>query len=326
MKISFITTIYWTADDIVPFAKACCEAAGELGSGYEVIFVNDGSPDNGLEIARALAERDPQVIVVDLSRNFGQHKALWTGLGLATGDLIMILDGDLEEDPRWAIEFFAAMKASGAEVVYGVQQKPKGRLLYRLCRNAFYRMLDIVSDFEFPRDVSTARLMTRRYVAALLSHDEKESFFAGLMHVTGFKQIPLTVHKQTRSPTTYTFAKLLRLFLVAITAFSITPLIGVFLAGITISASAFLFILFLIARYFITGVGVPGWTSVMAALILFSGILTLFNGVIAIYIGTIFLEVKRRPRAIVTAVYRHEATEAKNAVNELHTVARTDNT
>lgn len=306
----------------MPFAEACFEAARKLGSGYEVIFVNDCSPDNGLEIAKALAERDPHVIAVDLSRNFGQHKALWTGLGMATGDLIMILDGDLEEDPRWAIEFSTAMTASGAEVVYGVQQKPKGSLLYRFCRNTFYRMLDIVSDFEFPQDVSTARLMTKRYVEALLSHDERESFFVGLMHVTGFKQIPLPVHKRTRSPTTYTFKKLLRLFLVAITAFSITPLIGVFLAGITISVGAFLFILFLMARYFVTGIGVPGWTSVMAALILFSGILTFFNGVIAIYIGTIFLEVKRRPRAIVTAVYRRELAEAQNS--ELHDTDRTD--
>lgn len=306
MKISFITTIYCTEDDIDPFAGSCFEVCKDLGVECEVIFVNDGSPDDGLDVAKALAERDARVVVVDLSRNFGQHKALWTGLGMATGDLIMTLDGDLEEDPRWATRFIATMKENWADVVYGVQQRPKGNFAYRLCRNAFYRVLDTVGDFEFPRDVSTARLMTRRYVEALLSHDERESFFVGLMHATGFKQVPLLVDKVSRSPTTYTFKKLLRLFLTAVTAFSITPLIGVFLAGVMISTGAFFFILFLIARYFITGVGVPGWTSVMAALILFSGVLTLFNGVIAIYIGTIFLEVKRRPRVIISAVYRRQ--------------------
>lgn len=309
MKISFVTTIYWTANEVEPFATACFEAADELGAECEVIFVNDGSPDNGIELARDLAERDARVIAIDLSRNFGQHKALWAGMTMATGDLLMILDGDLEEDPRWAAQFYAIMKTSAVDVVYGVQQRPKGNPVYRLCRNAFYRVLDIVSDFQFPRDVCTARLMTRRYVDALLLHDERESFLVGLMHVTGFKQLPMTVHKPTRSPTTYTFKKLLRLFLTAITAFSIAPLIWVFMTGVTISVAAFLFIGYLVARYFITGVGVPGWTSVMAAVMLFSGILTLFNGLIAIYIGSIFLEVKRRPRVIVTAVHRKELGE-----------------
>lgn len=311
MKISFVTTIYWTENEVEPFAHACFGAAEELGLACEVLFVNDGSPDNGLEVAKSLAERDARVIAVDLSRNFGQHKALWTGMTMAAGDFLMILDGDLEEDPRWVKQFFSAMKTNAVDVVYGVQQRPKGNPLYRFCRNGFYRALDIVSDFQFPRDVCTARLMTRRYVDALLLHDEREGFLVGLMHVTGFKQLPVTVDKPTLSPTTYTFKKLIRLFLMAITAFSITPLIWVFLSGVTISMAAFVFILYLVGRYFITGVGVPGWTSVMAAVMLFSGILTLFNGLIAIYIGSIFLEVKRRPRVIVTGVHRKQVDETQ---------------
>lgn len=100
-------------------------------------------------MAKSLAESDARVIVVDLSRNFGQHKALWTGMTMASGDFLMILDGDLEEDPRWVKQFFSAMKTNAVDVVYGVQQRPKGNPLYRFCRNGFYRALDIVSDFQF---------------------------------------------------------------------------------------------------------------------------------------------------------------------------------
>lgn len=304
MKLSFVTTIYRTAGDIEPFAERAAEAARRLGFEHEVVFVNDGSPDDGLDVALALAERGPHVVVVDLSRNFGQHKALWTGLGIATGDLVMVMDGDLEEDPLWAVDFHRMLAEKRADVVYGVQIRPKGNPLYQSCRKGFYRLLDILSDLDFPRDVATARLMTRRYVDALLSFEEREIFLVGIMHVAGFRQIPFPIHKESRSPTSYTAKKLLRLFLMAITSFSIAPLIGVFLAGILVSIGALVTIVVLFARYFITGIGVPGWTSVMVALVLFCGFLTFINGLLAIYIGTIFLEVKRRPRAIVASVHR----------------------
>ncbi|UKJ78096.1 glycosyltransferase family 2 protein [Azospirillum brasilense] len=307
MKISFVTTIYRTADDIEPFAERAAEAARRLGFDHEVVFVNDGSPDNGAAVAVALAERDPSVVVVDLSRNFGQHKALWTGLGIATGDLVMMMDGDLEEDPLWAVDFHQAMVRERADVVYGVQVRPKGNPLYQMCRNAFYSLLGFLSDLDFPRDVTTARLMSRRYIDALLTFDEREIFLVGVMHVTGFRQVPLPVRKEALAPTKYTLRKLLRLFLMAVTAFSIAPLIGVFLTGLAISAGSVLLIAFLVLRYFITGIGVPGWTSVMIGLLLFSGLSMFINGVIAIYIGTIFLEVKRRPRTIITAIHRSTA-------------------
>lgn len=304
MKLSFVTTIYRTAADVEPFAARAAEAAKALGFDYEIIFVSDGSPDDGFEIASVLAARDPHVVAVDLSRNFGQHKALWTGIQLAQGDLVAVLDGDMEEDPCWIVRFHQVMQERGADVVYGVQERPKGNALYRLGRNAFYRTLDLLSDLDFPRDVATVRLMSRRYVDALLSFDEREIFLVGIMHVAGFVQVPEIVKKDRRSPTKYSIRRLFRLFLIAVTAFSIAPLIGVFIMGILVSLSAFLYIGYLLIDYFTTGVGVPGWTSVMAGLLLFSGMLTLFNGLIAIYIGAIFLEVKRRPRTIIRSIAR----------------------
>lgn len=302
MKISFVTTIYRTAEHIGPFAARAAEAAQRLGFGHEVIFVNDGSPDDGLRVATALAQKDPHIVVVDLSRNYGQHKALWTGLELATGDLVAMLDGDMEEDPMWAVDFHEQMRADGLDVVYGVQEKPKGNILYRKCRDLFYGVLDNISDNDFPRDITTGRLMSRRYVDALLQFQEREIWLSGIMHMAGFRQAGQRVHKPSTAPTKYSVRRLVGLFLMAVTAFSIAPLIGVFFAGIAISIGAFFYILMLLVQYFSTGIGVPGWTSVMAALFMFSGLLLFFNGLIAIYIGTIFLEVKRRPRTLVRSV------------------------
>ena len=317
MKISFVTTIYRTGKDVEALAGLCFEAAASLDLDCEVVFVNDGSPDDGLEIAAALAQRDHRVVVVDLARNYGQHKALWTGLETASGDLIMMLDGDLEEDPRWAVDFHREMLRTAADVVYGVQIRPKGSLQYRFGRNAFYRMLDITSDFKFPRDVATARLMTRRYVTALLSHQERELFLVGLMHATGFTQSPYRVHKLSISESSYTLPKLMRLFLMAVTSFSIKPLIGVFFSGVILSGLAFLLIIFLIGRFLVTGVSVEGWTSVVAGMMLLNGVTILFVGVLSIYIGTIFLEVKQRPRTIVTRIYRAGKEQGPNKSRRL---------
>jgi putative glycosyltransferase len=304
MKLSVVTTIYRNAGDIEEFHARAIEAARDIGAELELIFVNDASPDNGLSVAKNLIARDRGVVVVDLSRNFGQHRALWSGLAHATGDLIAIMDGDLEEDPLWLVSFHRRMQESGCDVVYGVQSAPKGGVSYRASRRLFYVLLNTLATTKFPVNVVTARLMTRRYVQALLEFQERELFLTGVLHMAGFEQTGMPVNKPSRSLTTYNLRRLSWTFVNAVTAFSTAPLTAIFLAGVGISACAVLFILYILVRYFAFGIQVEGWTSVMAALFFFSGILLCMNGIMAIYIGTIFLEVKRRPLSIVREIYR----------------------
>jgi len=304
VKLSVVTTIYRTSGAIAEFHRRASAVAIEIGCDLELIFVNDGSPDDGLEVARKVARQDPRVIVIDLSRNFGQHRALWTGMEHATGNLVAIFDGDLEEDPAWLIEFHRLMNETESDVVYGVQRDPKGRAVYRGGRKVFYSVLNTLAAIEFPTNVVTARLMTRRYVDALLRFEERELFLVGLMHMAGFVQTATLVDKPKLTETKYTFRRLFWLFLNAVTAFSTAPLAAIFLAGIGLSLGALAFIGLLVFRYYWFGVGVEGWTSVMAAVVFFSGVLLFFNGVMAIYIGTIFMEVKRRPLSIVRTIHR----------------------
>lgn len=304
MKISVVTTIFCTSQYVEEFHKRAVEATAALGAELETIFVNDGSPDDGWEVAAALAKRDQRVVAINLARNVGQHRALFAGLEASRGDLIAVFDGDLDEDPRWIEGFFHVMKNNNCDVVYGVQDLSPRGLFYSIGRRVFYWLVNILSSMEIPNNVATARLMTRAYVKAILQHEEREIFLAGLFHMIGFKQIPILVTKSSHSCTTYNSKRLLRLFINNVTSFSVKPLIGIFILGIALLIIATIFILFLIILRLVLGVGVPGWASIVSIVLLSSGVMMFFNGIMAIYIATIFLEVKRRPRSIVKEIVR----------------------
>jgi putative glycosyltransferase len=279
-KLSIVTSIYKTASELPEFYRRAVTVARQMGCEYELIIVNDASPDNGLAVAKALAAADRNVTVVDLARNYGQHKALWIGLQQSHGDLIALLDSDLEDDPEWLARFREMMIATSSDVAYGVRPQSHRSHLYRLGRTAFHFLLDIATGQNFPRNATAARLMTRRYVDAILSFHESEIYLLGLCQMTGFTQTPVPVEVQTSSPTSYTPRKLVSLFVRGVTSFSVIPLYLVFIGGIGLSILAGIFILYLLVQKFLIGVGVEGWTSVMAAVLLLGGISLLFNGII----------------------------------------------
>src|SRR5438093_844843 len=139
MKLSVVTTLYRSASYIADFYERVSRAASTMTDDYELIFVNDGSPDDSLQRAIALYEQDRRVRIVDLSRNFGHHKAMMTGLAHVRGDLVFLIDVDLEEQPDWLLEFSKVMERTRADVVFGVQQRRKGRLFERWTGAIFYK-------------------------------------------------------------------------------------------------------------------------------------------------------------------------------------------
>ena len=304
MLISIVTSLYKSSPYIRELHERLTLVASRLATDYEIIFVNDASPDDGLSIAVEIASRDPHVVVIDLSRNFGQHKAIMRGIAEAKGDRIFVMDSDLEEEPEWLERVFCELDPLKTDVVYGVQQAKKRNSYYRIGRSVFYFVLNRLSDYHFPENVVTARLMTRRYVDALLLFQEREVFLAGVWHVAGFGQMPVLVEKIERSPTTYTLGRLVALFLNSVTSFSTKPLMAVFLSGIILSLLAFIYTGVIVYRKLVWGMSVEGWASVMAATLTIGGITLMFNGIVAIYVAKIFLEVKQRPRTIVKSVYR----------------------
>lgn len=308
MRISVVTPLYRSAPYIEELHRRAKAAVLSVADEYELILVNDASPDNSLEVARRLAEGDSSIVVINLSRNFGQHQATMTGIAHATGDRIFVMDSDLEEEPEWIAVFSKSMSEAQVDVVYGVQEAKKRGILYRAARRIFYSVLNGLSDVRFPENVVTARLMSRRYADALLEFDERELFMAGIWHVAGFPQLPIQVRKLESSPTTYSLGKLAAVFINAVTSFSTRPLVAVSISGIALSIVAFAYTTYIVLRRLIWGVAVEGWSSVMAATLFIGGLSLIFNGIIAIYVAKIFIEVKRRPRTIVQDVYRRTNT------------------
>lgn len=302
MRISLVTPLYNSALHLEELYQRAVATIQKITDDYEIVFVNDGSPDEGYTLAKQIAEADPCVTLIDLSRNFGQHPALMTGLGAATGDYIFICDSDLEEEPEWIEPFLKHMQQLDADVVFGVQTGKKGSIFYRVSRRIFYSSLNLLSGIKFPPNIITARLMSRRYLNAMLEFKERELFAAGIWHMTGFKQVPYPVAKPARSTTTYKLSGLVNVFVNAVTAFSTRPLKVISLVGILISILAVFFIAYLVYSKFFISSALPGWTSVIATTLLVGGIIIFFNGIMAIYLAKIFTEVKQRPLATVREV------------------------
>jgi putative glycosyltransferase len=305
MKLSIVATLYLSSPYVDEFVERAGRAAQDMsGDDYEIILVNDGSPDDSLDVAIRLADRDAHVAVVDLSRNFGHHKAMMTGLAHASGDRVFLIDSDLEEEPEWLKPFAAAMQEEQCDVVYGVQEQRKGGLFERWSGHWFYMFFRALTGLNLPRDVVTARLMTRRYVDALTSHEEREVFMAGLWHITGFKQCPVAVKKHSTSETTYTLRRKMSLLVNSVTAFSNAPLVGIFYMGVTMFLIASACTLYLLVNWLFLSRPLSGWTSVMASIWLLGGMVISFIGIVGIYLSKIYSETKRRPYTIIRQIYQ----------------------
>lgn len=306
MNLSIVATLYQSLPFITEFHRRASDVARQFaGEDYEIVFVNDGSPDNSLDLAVKLSESDSHVVVVDLSRNFGHHKAMMTGLANARGERVFLIDTDLEEEPEWLLDFNGQMTREKCDVVYGVQETRRGGWFERASGEWFYRLLNFVSGMNLPQHVVTARLMTRRYVDALLLHEERELFIVGIWHLTGFDQQSQAVKKHGFSESSYTLRKKISLAVNAITSFSNAPLVWIFNIGAFIALASTVFVGYLVLTWLFFTKPPSGWTSVLASIWLVGGMVICFTGVVGIYLSKMFIEIKQRPYTIIREVYRN---------------------
>jgi putative glycosyltransferase len=304
MKLSIVTTMFKSEATIAEFVQRASAAAGQITDSFEIVIVDDGSPDNSLAIATGLAANDSRLKVVELSRNFGHHKALMTGLRHASGDFCLLIDSDLEEPPETLAVFWDKLGKDGLDVVYGYQEKRSGDLLHRLAGRLAYAAFTLLIPAGIPTNHLTVRLMRRDYVDALLLHGESQVIIGGLWVITGFKQAGLPVDKKVKGETTYAFWRRWKMFLDSVTNFSEAPLVGIFYLGIAIAAMSSLVSGWLVLRWLVAGVGVAGWLSVMMSVWILGGTAIFCIGVIGIYLGKVFTETKNRPYTIVRKVHQ----------------------
>ncbi len=304
MKLSVVTTLYKSSPYINEFYARISAEAQKITDDYEIIFVDDGSPDDSLHKAIALHRQDPKVVVVELSRNFGHHKAIMTGLSHAKGEFVFLIDSDLEEEPELLGEFWEELhKGKDLDVVYGVQESRKGGWFEEWSGNFFYKMFNVFSGIKIPKNFLTVRLMKKNYVDNLVRFEEQELVFSVVVALNGFKTKQHHVKKLSHSPTTYPFFKKISLLFDAVISSTAKPLWLIFNFGLAITVSSSTYALYLIDRKLFYDTGIDGWTSLIVAVMFFGGLIIFFLGIIGIYLSKIFIEVKNRPFTITKNIY-----------------------
>lgn len=307
MRLSVVTTLYRSRPFLETFLKEMTAAIRVLKiEDYELIFVNDGSPDDSLAYLLTCKEVYPQLKIIDLSRNFGHHYAMQAGLSHSKGDYVFLIDNDLETSPYVIVDYFKEMnKDSTLDVVYGYQETRKGNFIEKNAGSLFWHAINKLSDTKIPHNLLTERLMSRQYVDALLSLQDANLFMGGMWHWIGFNQKGLPVKKGVREgASTYSIKRRAELMLQAITSFTGKPLVWLFYFGITISFFSFLFIIYLGIMKIIHQDEVQlGWTSIVAINVLILGVISTFLGIIGIYIFKIFRQVQGRPNVIIKKIH-----------------------
>ena len=304
--ISIVTTMYRSRPFLERFLAECLQTLAEMECAeFEIVLVNDGSPDDSLAYAVERRTDISQLVVVDLSRNFGHHYAVQAGLKHARGDLIFLIDCDLEISPLTLPEFKKKLDASSSDMVYGYQEARKGGLFEKASGGFFYKAFNLLSDIKMPENATTERIMTRRYVEALLQLGDRNLFLGGMMSWTGFQQLGLPLKKKQREGrSSYTLLGRIHLMVNAVSSFSAQPLVWMFNVGLTITTLSFLYVFYLVLRKILFDDALLGFTSMVALTTLSLGIMTTGLGVIGIYLGKVFTQVQNRPTYIVKDVYR----------------------
>jgi dolichol-phosphate mannosyltransferase len=272
------------------------------GGPHEMVFVDDGSRDGTLELLQTLSGVDSRVVAVALSRNFGHQAAIDAALDHTTGDVVVVMDGDLQDTPE-SIPDFLDHYAAGHDVVYAVRVGRKEHWLLKTCYAGFYRLAGAMSDIELPHDAGDFALMSRRVVDQLCAAPERHRYLRGLRSWVGFKQKGIEVERAARhaGSTKYSLRKLLRLATDGLLSFSLAPVRAASVCGaLCVLAGLGLGVL---AALRVLPASEAAW--IVAAVAFFCGLQLLFLGVIGEYLGRVYDEVRGRPRYIVERVLRN---------------------
>jgi polyisoprenyl-phosphate glycosyltransferase len=317
--LSVVAPVYNEEALIDEFYARVCAALGGLP--FELVLVDDGSSDGSTAALERLAEHDPRVRVVFLSRNFGHQTALTAGLDHARGDAVVMLDADLQDPPE-LIEKMLDHWRAGCDVVYAVREHRDGESRFKLSTARwFYKLFDRLAQVELQHNSGDFRLLDRRALDALLSMRERNRFLRGMTVWVGYTQAAVPYKRDPRhaGETKYTLAKMVKFSLDAISSFSHRPLQLATLLGFIVSTVAFVAIPIVIVLR-ILGSYLPGFSSITIAILLLGGIQLIAIGIIGEYVGRIYDEVKGRPLYLVRA--RRNMPDPESAHERLTTVTR----
>jgi glycosyltransferase involved in cell wall biosynthesis len=296
--LSVVAPVFDEQELVEEFVTRTCAAVASLN--FELVLVNDGSSDRTPELLDRIAASDPRVRVIHLSRNFGHQAALTAGLEHAAGDIVAMIDADLQDPPELILEMIERWR-EGSDVVYAVRKQREGETAFKLATASwFYKLFDKLAQVDLEPNSGDFRLLDRRALDALLAMTERSRFLRGMTVWVGFTQTAVPYQRDARhaGETKYTLRKMMRFSLDAIASFSHLPLqlatyVGLLSAGVAFIAIPVVILLRIFDSY------LPGFSSITIAILLLGGIQLIALGVIGEYVGRIYDEVKHRPLYIV---------------------------
>ncbi len=309
--ISVVVPCYAESETVALFITAMDAALAR--ERLEFVFVNDGSPDNTLDVLLELSRTDPRIVVLNLSRNFGKEAALTAGIEAAQGDVVVPMDADLQDPPEVIRQFLDHWR-EGYDVVYGIRKdRSSDTRTKRVTAEAFYRFFNRISQTEIPPNVGDFRLMDRVVVDAVRRLPERTRFMKGLFSWVGYPAIGVPYVRAERSAgqTKFNYWRLWNFALDGFVSFSTLPLRVWTYVGMLVAASSLVYAFLTILRTLAFGRDVPGYASIMTALLFLGGVQLISLGIIGEYLSRLFMEAKQRPLYVLQGIYR----EGRNVEN-----------
>ena len=301
MELSVIIPIYNEEENIRLLHQRLTKVLNAMGSSYELIFVNDGSVDQSMQMVMDLAKAENNIKFIDLSRNFGHQIAVMAGLDHAQGEASIIIDADLQDPPELIPEMVAKWK-EGYEVVYAKRKSRKGEsAMKKWTAKLFYRILRKLTDFDIPVDVGDFRIIDQKIVEVLRNMPERSKYLRGQIAWVGFNQTYVTYNREERhaGETGYSIKKMLDLAMNAVTGFSEAPLRLVTYMGIMVTVFSLLTMMYTLISRLLTDSYVEGWASLMVSILFLGGVQMIAIGILGEYIGRIYRDIRQRPLYIV---------------------------
>lgn len=302
-KLTVIVPCYNEELVIAESYRRTKEALSVLPNPTEILYINDGSRDKTRRMLDDIALSDPQVKVIHFSRNFGHQPAVTAGINNCDADLAVILDADMQDSPELIPAMLELQEKEGANVVYCVRKSRRGESLFKkLTSKAFYRLLNYMSEVNFPLDTGDFRMIDRKIMDQFDRFQERGKYIRGLISWLGYKQVPFYYEREARiaGETKYPFSKMLKFASTAMLYFSKKPLrLAISLGFIAVLVGIVLAVWFTLGKIYGFSNAETGWTSIMTSVIFFGGVQLLTVGVLGQYIGILFDEIKARPEYII---------------------------
>lgn len=298
--ISVVSPVYGCAKSLTTLYERLEKTLTQITEEFDIIFINDASPDDAWTIIKQLSEKDNRVKGINLSRNFGQHYAIAAGLDYALGEWVVVMDCDLQDQPEEILTLYAKAQ-EGYDIIFGRRVNRQDSFIKQASSKLFYKIYDYFTESKVDSSIANFSLISDKVVVYMQKLTERSRSYPLFVNWVGFKRANVNIKHSMREEgkSSYTFKKLINLAIDSIVSQSNKPLRLSIKFGFTVSFLSFLYSTWLIIRYFIYTIPIEGWTSVMVSIYFIGGLLFANMGILGLYIGKIFDEVKNRPLYII---------------------------